>query len=68
MIERKYQINKEIEDGKVEINQEYCVGCGICKNKCPEGVIKIKQTMPMRGSMEEYFQDDFNIDLSKCFD
>ena len=55
------------EDGKVEINQEYCVGCGICKSKCDQGVIKIKQTMPMRSGLEEYFLDDFNFDC-KCFD
>ncbi len=51
-------------DGKVEINQEYCVGCGICKSKCDFDVIKIKQTMPMRKDMHEYFLDDFNLDIN----
>lgn len=51
------------EDGKVIINQELCVGCGICKNRCPEEAIKIKQTMPMRKDLHEYFLRDYNIDL-----
>jgi len=51
------------EDGKVRINQEICVGCGICKSRCPEGVIKIKQTMPMREDLHDYFLTDYNVDL-----
>ena len=51
------------EDGKVVINQETCVGCGICKSKCNLDVIKIKQTMPMREDLHEYFKKDFNLDL-----
>ena len=51
------------DDGKVIINQETCVGCGICKNRCKQDVIKIKQTMPVRKDLHEYFQKDFNIDL-----
>ncbi len=51
------------EDGKVVIDQEICVGCGICKARCPSGVIKIKQTMPMRGDIKEYFKESYNLDL-----
>ncbi len=51
------------EDGKVCIDQELCVGCGICKNRCGLEVIKIKQTMPMRGDLHEYFATDYNLDL-----
>ena len=51
------------EDGVIEINQDHCVGCGICKAKCQQGAIKIKQTMPMRGSIEEYFLEDFSLEL-----
>ena len=51
------------EDGKVRINQELCVGCGICKMQCPVDAIKIKQTMPMRKDIQEYFLKDYNIDL-----
>lgn len=51
------------EDGKVRINQELCVGCGICKSKCKPGVISIKQTMPMREDLHEYFLKDYNLDL-----
>ena len=51
------------EDGKVNINQESCVGCGICKARCSFDAIKIKQTMPMRKDLREYFMKDYNLDL-----
>ena len=51
------------EDGKVIINQEICVGCGICKDRCGVGAIKLKQTMPMRKDLHEYFLKDYNLDL-----
>lgn len=50
-------------DGKIVIDQEICVGCGICKSRCPEDAIKIKQTMPMRGSLHDYFAMDYNLDI-----
>ena len=50
-------------DGKVQINQESCVGCGICKERCSFDAIKIKQTMPMRADLQEYFLKDYNLDL-----
>jgi len=50
-------------DGKININQEICVGCGICKNRCNFDVIKIKQTMPMRKDLHDYFLTDYNLDL-----
>ena len=52
------------EDGKINIDQEICVGCGICKSRCNLDVIKIKQTMPMRKDLHEYFEKDFNLDLN----
>lgn len=53
-----------IVDGKVVINQEVCTGCGVCKTVCPtQDVIKIKQTMPMRESIDEYFQLEGRVKL-----
>lgn len=49
--------------GKVKINQNKCVGCGICKARCTQDVIKIKQTMPMRKDLKDYFLKDYNLDL-----
>lgn len=50
-------------DGKVRIDQEACVGCGICKERCKLDAIRIKQTMPMRADLQEYFLKDYNLDL-----
>ncbi|MBQ6439171.1 MAG: 4Fe-4S dicluster domain-containing protein [Mogibacterium sp.] len=55
------------EDGKVEIDQNHCVGCGYCKQRCAQGAIQIRQTMPMRDSIVDYFREDFSLDL-KSFD
>jgi ferredoxin len=51
------------EEGKAVVNQEYCVGCGICKSKCTTDAILIKQTKPMLGSVQEYFLVDGQLDL-----
>jgi len=51
------------EDGKVVIDQDICVGCGICKTRCGFDVIKIKQTMPMRNNLYEYYAKDYNLEL-----
>lgn len=50
------------KDGKLHIDQEVCVGCGICKTKCPQEAIKIKQTMPMRKNLHEYFEVELGLD------
>lgn len=49
------------ENGKIRIDQDICVGCGICKTKCNLDVIKIKQTMPMRDTLPEYFQKEYGL-------
>lgn len=51
------------ENKKVVINQETCLGCGLCVEKCKLDVIKIKQTMPMRADIGEYFDEEFNVGL-----
>ena len=45
------------------VNQEHCLGCGMCKAHCPERAIKIKQTMPMRGDMLEYFSKEARLEI-----
>ncbi len=51
------------EDGRIRIDQEHCVGCGICRSRCPSDAIRIKQTMPMRKDIQEYFLKDYGLDL-----
>ena len=51
------------ENGKTVIDREHCVGCGICRSRCKTGAISIKQTMPMRKDIQEYFLKDYNLDI-----
>ena len=51
------------DGGKAVVNQEYCVGCGICKMHCPADAIRIQQTRPMLGSVQEYFLVDDRLAL-----
>lgn len=51
------------KDGGVVIDQEICIGCGECKKRCKFDVLKLKQTMPMRKDLKEYYMEDFNLDL-----
>ena len=50
------------EDGTCTIDQDRCLGCGFCKLACEHGAIKIRQTMPMRASLNEYFLAEARID------
>lgn len=51
------------EDGRIRINQESCVGCGICRERCAHDAIRIRQTMPMRKDLQEYFLKEYSLDL-----
>lgn len=51
------------ENGKAVIDREHCVGCGICRSRCGSDAISIRQTMPMREDLHEYFLKDFNLDI-----
>ena len=50
-------------DGKVTIDQEHCIGCGFCKSVCEFDAITLKQTMPLRESIHEYFEKEGRIDM-----
>jgi len=53
----------ERQTGTIQIDQEKCVGCGICQARCNHDVIHIRQTMPMRQDLHEYFLKDYNLDI-----
>lgn len=50
-------------DGKMVVDQEHCMGCGVCREHCPEGAISLKQTMPMRRDMLDYFREQARINI-----
>lgn len=50
------------EDGKRITNQDRCLGCGFCKLDCKFDAISIKQTQPMRESINEYHINEARID------
>ena len=50
-------------EAKAVVDQEICVGCGICKLHCTVDAIRIQQTSPMLGSVQEYFLEDARLDL-----
>lgn len=51
-------------DAIATIDQEHCMGCGFCITACPaEDCIKIKQTMPMRDSIHDYFLTEDRFDV-----
>lgn len=54
-------IHFRASDGKMVVNQERCIGCGYCRARCPEDAIKIKQTMPMRESLLDYFEAEARL-------
>ncbi len=51
------------ENGRIVIDQEHCVGCGICRSRCKQDAIRIRQTMPMRKDLHEYFLKDYSLDI-----
>ena len=56
------------DQGKIQIDQEICTGCGICKTHCPVDAIQIKQTMPMRKNLPEYFEKEYGLNTKVWVD
>ncbi len=56
-------IHFRASDGKMVIDQENCIGCGFCRAHCPEDAIEIKQTMPMRDDVHDYFLQEGRLDI-----
>lgn len=53
------------EGGLRITDQDKCIGCGFCKLECKVGAIQIKQTMPMRASINEYHLNEARINDGK---
>jgi len=50
------------KDIKAVVNQETCMGCGWCTLECKNDAICVKQTFPMRKTLNEYFLKEARID------
>lgn len=50
------------ETGLRITDQDKCLGCGFCKLVCKHGAISIKQTMPMRDSLNDYYLNEGRLD------
>jgi Fe-S-cluster-containing hydrogenase component 2 len=44
----------ELENGSCHVEEEICMGCGVCVGKCPEGAISLRLE-PARGKPLEIF-------------
>ena len=53
------------DDGLRITDQDKCIGCGFCKLECKAGAVRIKQTMPMRASINEYHLNEARINDGK---
>ncbi len=49
-------------DGLRITDQNACLGCGFCKLACRFDAVSIRQTMPMRENLNEYFINEARID------
>lgn len=48
---------------RIEINDDFCFGCGVCKTKCKNDAIKIELVKPMKASILDYFKEDGGLEL-----
>lgn len=44
-------------DKRVIFNEDICKGCGLCVNVCPPSIIKISETINLKGYHPAYVED-----------
>jgi 2-oxoglutarate ferredoxin oxidoreductase subunit delta len=52
----------EMGMGKIEVNEEFCKGCGLCVNACPQKLIRVSNRVSKKG----YHPAEFVGSLNKC--
>jgi 2-oxoglutarate ferredoxin oxidoreductase subunit delta len=48
---------RETMEKRVIFNDNVCKGCGLCVTVCPKGIIKISQTINLKGYHPAYVDD-----------
>jgi len=45
------------DENEIIIQQELCIGCGLCAAKCGKSAIKLKLQTPLQGTIKDYFNN-----------
>jgi Fe-S-cluster-containing hydrogenase component 2 len=53
----------KVKGNKVWVNEDWCIGCGVCQEICPHHAIRLIQISTLRENLLDYFEG-MNIDLS----
>ena len=53
----------KIKGDKVWVNEDDCIGCGVCQHVCQHNAIRLIQISPLRDNLLDYFET-LNLDLT----
>jgi len=53
----------KVKGDKVWVQEDLCIGCGICQHACPHHAIRLIQVSPLQENLLDYF-NELKLDLS----